>query len=225
MDFGSASTATADNANATPIALGINTRITDDILRVGLNYKISPNATASSDDKSESSHKSRKPKTQAEAIWTWTGLYFGGHVGYSSGWVSNALVDANPAISPTTTAPTFGSMFGGFQAGYNYLLPSGLVLGTEADVSFPNFFDNGLAAGLGTAEGTAVTDQVDYVATVRGRVGYAVGQWLVYATGGYAWSQARLGETPGLLADEDRVLRTHTGWAAGTGVEVAIAAD
>ena len=59
----------------------------------------------------------------------------------------------------------------------------------------------------------------------RLRVGYAVGQWLVYATGGYAWSQARLGETPGLLADEDRVLRTHTGWAAGTGVEVAIAAD
>jgi len=99
------------------------------------------------------------------------------------------------------------------------------VLGVEADVSFPNFFDNGLAAGLGTAEGTAVTDQVDYVATLRGRLGYAVGHWLVYATGGFAWSQARLGETPGILADQDRVLRTHTGWAAGMGAEVAIAAD
>jgi high affinity Mn2+ porin len=139
--------------------------------------------------------------------------------------VNNTLIDANPAVGPTTSAPTFGSMYGGFQAGYNYLLPSRLLLGVEADVSFPNFLENGLAAGLGTAEGTAVTDQVDYVATVRGRVGYAVGQWLVYATGGYAWSQARLGETPGLLADEDRVLRTHTGWAAGMGAEVAIAAD
>ena len=226
MDFGSASTATADNADATPIALGINTRITDDILRVGLNYRINPGATAASEDKTDSSGKSRKTsKTPAEAVWIWTGLYFGGHVGYSRGWVNNTLIDANPAVGPTTTTPTFGSMFGGFQAGYNYLLPSRLVLGAEADVSFPNFFDNGLAAGLGTAEGTAVTDQVDYVATVRGRMGYAFGHWLVYATGGFAWSQARLGETPGLLADEDRVMRRHTGWAAGMGAEVAIAAD
>jgi opacity protein-like surface antigen len=225
LDFGSASTATADPLNATPIALGINTRITDDIVRAGLNYRISPGATAASDDKTSSSGKSRKTRSPAEAVWTWTGLYIGGHVGYSRGWMSDTLVDANPAISPTTTAPTFGSMFGGFQAGYNYLLPSRIVLGVETDVSFPNFFDNGLAAGLGTAEGTAVTDQVDYVATLRGRLGYAVGHWLVYATGGFAWSQARLGETPGLLADQDRVLRTHTGWAAGMGAEVAIAAD
>ena len=104
-------------------------------------------------------------------------------------------------------------------------MPSRVLLGVEADVSFPEFFENGLIAGLGTAEGTAVTDQVDYVATLRGRLGYAVGHWLIYATGGFAWSQARFGETPGLLADEDRVLRTRTGWTAGMGAEVAIAAD
>jgi high affinity Mn2+ porin len=226
LDFGSASTATADYANATPIAVGINTRITNDILRLGVNYRINPGAAPASDEKTDDSGKSRKAsKTPAEAVWTWTGLYFGGHVGYSRGWVSNTLVDANPAINPTISAPTFGSMLGGFQAGYNYLLPSRVLLGVEADVSFANFLDNGLAAGLGTVEGTAVTDQVDYVATLRGRLGYAAGHWLVYATGGYAWSQARLGETPGLLADEDRVLRTHTGWAAGMGAEVAIAAD
>jgi high affinity Mn2+ porin len=139
--------------------------------------------------------------------------------------VSNTLVDSNPVINPTISAPTFGSLYGGFQAGYNYLLPSRVLLGVEADVSFPEFFENGLIAGLGTAEGTAITDQVDYVATVRGRLGYAAGHWLIYATGGFAWSQARFGETPGLLADEDRVLRTRTGWTAGMGAEVAIAAD
>jgi len=131
--------------------------------------------------------------------------------------VSNTLFDASPAINPTTSAPTFGSLYGGFQIGYNYLLPSRLVLGVEADVSFPEFFEEGLVAGLGTSQGTAVTDQIDYVATLRGRLGYAFGHWLIYATGGFAWSQARLGETPGLLADEDRVLRTRTGWAAGMG--------
>jgi high affinity Mn2+ porin len=226
LDFDSASTAAADPLNATPLLLGLNTRITDDILRIGLNYKIDPSAVAASGDKAAASGKSRKTdKTPAEAVWTWTGLYFGGHVGYSRGWVSNTLFDANPAINPTTSAPTFGSMYGGFQAGYNYLLPSRLLLGVEADASFPNFFEDGLAAGLGTAQGTAVTDQVDYVATLRGRLGHAAGHWLVYATGGFAWSQARLGETPGIVADKDRVLRTHTGWAAGIGAEVAIAAD
>ena len=226
MDFGSASTATTDPLNATPLALGLNARITDDILRLGLNYKLDPSTTTASGDKTDSSGKASKvKKATAEAVWTWTGLYFGGHVGYSRGWVSNTLFDANPAINPTTSAPTFGGLYGGFQIGYNYLLPSRLLLGVEADVSFPEFFEQGLVAGLGTAEGTAVTDQIDYVATLRGRLGYAFGHWLIYATGGFAWSQARLGETPGLLADEDRIIRTRTGWAAGMGAEVAIAAD
>jgi high affinity Mn2+ porin len=226
LDFGSASTAAVDPVNATPLLLGINTRITDDVLRVGLNYKIDPSTTAASRDKSDSSGKSPKTnKTPVEAVWTWTGLYFGGHVGYSRGWVNNTLFDANPAISPTTSAPTFGSLYGGLQLGYNYLLPSRLLLGVEGDVSFPEFFEAGLVAGLGTSQGTAVTDQIDYVASLRGRLGYAFGHWLIYATGGLAWSQARLGETPGLLADEDRIIRTRTGWAAGMGTEMAIAAD
>jgi high affinity Mn2+ porin len=225
LDFGSASTATADPVNATPIGLGIATRIRDDVLRVGLNYKIDARSTASSENDKTGASKSAKPsRTPAETVWTWTGLYLGGHVGYSRGSVSNTLVDTNPMIK-TMSAPTFGGMYGGFQVGYNHLLPSSIVVGAEADISFPNFFEDGLAAGLGTAEGTAVTDQVDYVATLRGRIGYAFGHWLVYATGGYAWSQARLGETPGLLADKDRVIRTHTGWAAGVGTEAAIAAD
>ena len=223
LDLGSVSMTAADALNARPIGLGINARITDDLLRLGLNYKLGPTASA---DKMNNSDKSRATyKTLAQAVWTWTGLYFGGHVGYSRGWVSNTLFDANPAVNPTTTAPTFGSLYGGFQTGFNYLLPSRLLLGVEADVSFPEFFEEGLVAGLGTSQGTAVTDQIDYVATLRGRLGYAFGHWLIYATGGFAWSQARLGETPGLLADEDRVLRTRTGWAAGMGAEVAIAAD
>src|SRR5262249_250712 len=107
LNFGNASTATADPLNATPIALGINTRITDDILRLGLNYRINPGATAATSDKGDSPRKSGKTsKTPAEAVWTWTGLYVGGHVGYSRGWVSNTLVDTNPAIIPATTAPT-----------------------------------------------------------------------------------------------------------------------
>src|SRR3974390_1802320 len=106
------------------------------------------------------------------------------------------MIDAN--LNAQSSAPTFGDLYGGFQGGFNYLVPSRLRLGVEADVSFPEVLEPGLAAGLGTSAGPAVSEQVDYVATLRGRLGYAFGHWLVYATGGFAWSQARLGETPGL---------------------------
>jgi high affinity Mn2+ porin len=226
LDLGSASTTAADPLNAAPTLLGLNTRIADDILRVGLNYKIGPGAASASGDKADNSGKSRKISMSAvDAVWIWTGAYFGGHVGYNRGWASNTLFDTNPSIRPTTTAPAFGTMYGGFQTGYNYQLPSRLVLGVEADVSFPNFLEDGLIGALGTSQATTVIDRIDYIATFRGRLGYAGDHWLVYATGGFAWSQARLAENPGITADEDRVLRRRTGWTAGIGAEVAVAAD
>jgi high affinity Mn2+ porin len=226
LDFGHASTTAADPLNATPILLGLNSRITDDILRVGLNYKINPGAPSVSGDKNDNSGKSRKTSMSAvDAVWMWTGGYFGGHVGYNRGWASNTLFDTNPAIRPATTAPAFGAMYGGFQTGYNHQLSSHVVLGVEADVSFPNFLEDGLIGALGTSQATTVIDRIDYLATLRGRLGYAGGHWLLYATGGLAWSQARLAENPGITADEDRVLRRRTGWAAGLGAELAVATD
>jgi high affinity Mn2+ porin len=59
--------------------------------------------------------------------------------------------------------------------------------------------------------------------TLRGRVGYAFDHWMVYATGGFAWSLGRFLQTPGVVDDTDRVLHLHTGWTAGAGTEVAIA--
>jgi high affinity Mn2+ porin len=52
---------------------------------------------------------------------------------------------------------------------------------------------------------------------IRGRVGYTLDHWLFYATGGFAWSQARF------LEDSSSILRMRTGWALGAGAELAIA--
>ena len=59
--------------------------------------------------------------------------------------------------------------------------------------------------------------------TLRGRIGYAPGHWLFYATGGLAWSYDRqtLTQTATGTA-EDRFLYRF-GWAAGLGIETAIA--
>jgi len=154
-----------------------------------------------------------------QAAYDWTGFYVGGHVAYGLGHAHSTLSEPNP-ISKRNS---FGSLYGGLQAGYNYVLPSRLYLGAEADITFPDFLENGEIFGGSTVKGTSVTDRIDYVGTFRGRFGYALDHWLVYGTGGFAWSQARFIENPGIVNDEDKVIRTRMGWALGFGAEVAIA--
>src|SRR4051812_47682916 len=69
------------------------------------------------------------------AQFNWTGLYVGGHVGYSRGDARFTIFD--PAPGPS--ANRFGGLFAGVHAGYNYVLPSRILLGVEADISFPNY--------------------------------------------------------------------------------------
>jgi high affinity Mn2+ porin len=151
------------------------------------------------------------------AKYDWSGFYVGGHVGYDRGYGANTLFDPNP----TTANSSFGSLFGGMQFGYNYRLPSRLLLGIEGDFSFPNFLDNGIVASRSTPAG-ALTERLDFVSTLRGRAGYAFDHWLFYATGGLAWSQARFLEESSSTGNEDKVLRMRRGWALGAGAELAI---
>jgi high affinity Mn2+ porin len=157
-------------------------------------------------------------KVQAPADFDWSGFYVGGHVGYSRGYGRNMLSD--PAA--TSDGSSFGSLFGGAQFGYNHLLPSRLLFGIEADISFPNYLDDGIVASRLTAAG-AVTEKLDFVSTLRGRAGYAFDHWLLYATGGLARSQARLVEASVSTGNDDKILRMRQGWALGAGAELAIA--
>ncbi len=152
------------------------------------------------------------------SVFDWTGLYIGAHAGFSRG--SSTAVLADPATS--TSSNSFSGMIGGVQAGYNYQLPSGMLLGMEADMTFPNYLtSNSVVSSLATAR-SDVTEQWDYVGTARGRVGYVAGPWLVYATGGLAWAGERFLNTPAIGSDE-KTLHTRLGWAAGGGVEYAFA--
>jgi hypothetical protein len=84
------------------------------------------------------------------ANYDWSGLYVGGHVGYGRGYRRNTLSDPNP----TAASSSFGSLFGGLQFGYNYLLPSRLLVGIEGDISFPNYLDDGIVASRSTPSST-----------------------------------------------------------------------
>jgi high affinity Mn2+ porin len=149
----------------------------------------------------------------------WTGFYVGGHVGYGRGRANTTLSD--PA--PSGGSNSFGGLFGGAQFGYNYLLTSRVLLGVEADISFPNYLSADDVAASRTGAASDVAHKIDYIATLRGRLGYAFDRWMVYGTGGLAWTQARFEQTPGVSDDQNEILRRLTGWTAGAGAEVAIA--
>lgn len=151
----------------------------------------------------------------------WSGFYAGGHLGYGRGHSNDSFAD--PVIAGPNKA--LGSLFGGVQLGYNHVLNSGMLLGVEGDLSFPNFLSaDDVVRSRYTAQGL-LAEKIDYVGRLRGRLGYAFDNWLVYGTGGFAWSHARFIETNDLTGDEDKVLRTRTGWVVGAGAEVAIAPD
>jgi high affinity Mn2+ porin len=153
-----------------------------------------------------------------QPVYDWTGLYFGAHAGFGRGHSNAALSD--PSIA--TTSNSFGGPIGGLQIGYNVQLPSRIVLGFEADVSFQNYIDgNSVISTLATAK-SYVVEQMDFVGTARGRLGYAAGPWLFYATGGLAFAGERYLNTPSIGNDEKK-LSMRLGWAAGGGVEYAFA--
>ena len=153
-----------------------------------------------------------------QTTFDWTGSYIGAHAGFGRG-ASNAVL-TDPATGATSNV--FDGMIAGVQAGYNYRLASGLLLGVEADISLPNYLtSNSVVSSIATAR-SDVTEQWDYVATARGRVGYAAGPWFAYATGGLAWAGERFLNSPANGTDE-KVLNTRLGWAAGGGLEYAFA--
>ena len=78
----------------------------------------------------------------------WTGFYAGVHYGYAAGssrWSATQSGATTPSLSGSLDmfnafdAPQgTGSYLHGLQGGYNYMLPSRVVIGAEADVSFPS---------------------------------------------------------------------------------------
>jgi outer membrane immunogenic protein len=103
-------------------------------------------------------------------------------------------------------ANTQSGFIGGGQIGYNYQYGSNIVLGVEADIQGTNTRGSGRTGGANVIDsnnfytyqdqvssvgGTALQAGVDWLGTVRGRVGYLFTPTLLtYVTGGFAYGGA-----------------------------------
>ena len=138
-------------------------------------------------------------------VFSWTGFYAGGQVGYGFG---------RDTLNGLTTANPHGFVAGG-HVGYNFAgFPGlgtglgGLLFGVEGDAMGTDYKDT---IGL-------VTLRQSFDATARGRVGIAVDRALFFATGGAAFTQFN----ESYPATFTSVSKSRVGWVVGGGVEYAI---
>ena len=171
-------------------------------------------------------------------VFTWTGAYFGINAGYiTSTKDSVTTVGVFPVNTGVITGNRPGLLrlpqdgfTGGGQIGYNYQFTpgAGVVVGIEADASYTDMSRTrgfrGTAGGISTYR-----ESLDYLGTVRGRLGYAFDRTLVYATGGFAYGdETRRGlyqTAAGVPSFFGSRSRTDTGYAAGAGIEYALPTD
>jgi len=143
-----------------------------------------------------------KAPAAAIAINNWTGFYIGAMGGYAQ-----------------ENSSDLGRLSGGFAggtAGYNWQ-NGNLVFGLEADAAWAD-----VGATVGILPGlVSVNDTIRSMGTVRGRLGYAFDQVLLYGTGGYAWADNRITATALGVSISDS--QFHSGWTVGAGVEVMFA--
>jgi outer membrane immunogenic protein len=180
---------------------------------------------------------------------TWTGLY----AGFNGGWGWSNTHDNTLTLSPTvppgalgvfipTTSGVGGNnnnangpVFGG-QLGYNYQAGT-WVFGVEGDIDGANI--RNAQAGtitlgpLGAVGSGFINVKQEWLASIRGRLGYTWGPGMIYVTGGGAWTSLKAdgGTTVASAIPGGAFLETGTfsesktlsGWVVGAGYEYMIA--
>ena len=201
------------------------------------------------------------PIPMAPAAFSWTGFYIGANVGGAwtpnngggsdfgplfPGFIVLAPQAAIPTVFPGQLAALGGSgrssgVIGGGQAGYNWQVNQ-FVLGVEADAVGTGLNGSSATATrtfgppliLATVNQTVTVDfgHIDWMASFRGRAGFAVDRALFYVTGGAAvagigGSTTTVINGPGIAIPAGTFLAsnggssTRWGWTVGGGIEWA----
>jgi outer membrane immunogenic protein len=174
----------------------------------------------------------------------WSGLYLGFHGGW--GWASNQSGTASSMapglpISPfeAVTLPLNSSgAIAGAQLGYNWQFANRWILGIEGDASgtglkasqsAPTFSGLGVCAVPGAPCGAVtMTESVNWLATVRGRLGATFGPGLAYVTGGVAFANVDYSANASQVFPVASTFypstfsSTKAGWAFGLGYEAML---
>jgi outer membrane immunogenic protein len=175
------------------------------------------------------------PPPPPPAIYDWTGIYVGGHIG------GGMLVDSvsQNGLSPngfnlaSTGDLRPAGVIGGAQVGANYEFAPWVVglegSWTESAITGGTLISCGSPClfGATTIVSERFTSNAQWFAALTGRVGYAVNDWLFYGKAGGAWM--RVAYTEDLLTTNGGVTAAtqvfddnRTGFTVGAGMEIGL---
>lgn len=176
----------------------------------------------------------KAPASPLGASYNWSGIYAGLNAGW--GWVRDrgntfcidptGVVNGFGCVSNAIAGPQIDGdgFIGGGQIGYNWQVNQ-WVFGVEADIqgadikgSVDIIFNTGEGPGRFVAH-----EKLNWLGTVRGRVGWAWDRLLIYGTGGFAYGGVDVDQNTifPTVQYPSSVSMTKTGWTAGGGLEWA----
>jgi outer membrane immunogenic protein len=169
-------------------------------------------------------------------VWSWAGWYVGGNLGGTWAHASDTVnfapaAAAGPAgASLGLPALNAGTFMGGAQVGYNWQVGH-VVYGLEASADGHNWNASQTltAFALGTlfVPGDTFSVQSNWHANFLGRLGYAWGPTLLYATGGLALTGVNVSSSLVVFGRDPATAgssyQTVAGGTLGAGIEYAFA--
>jgi len=193
------------------------------------------------------------PPPPPPPVFTWAGVYLGATLGYAAGF-HNFQENSDPygingrgGLFNQSGQHQSGGVAGGPEIGVNFQTGS-FVYGLEADVnwttaklnnnnSYPYPYNNSsFYSSYTDTYFNNSTDRLNYLGTVRGRIGLAFDRTLIYFTGGLAYGNVHNSRSYGenysytyvggsYYDYTDSVYNSSTtkiGWVVGGGVEYAL---
>lgn len=146
------------------------------------------------------------PWTSYTPEFSWAGAYFGVHG-------AAALGTSRDSDEPDIP---IGGQYVGAQVGFNALVAGSLILGIEGGYSASSI--HGFIQYIDTDDALlgdlTLTEDINWIASLRGRVGLPMGNWMPYLTAG--WAHVDSTRTTGEL---QTLTLGHSGWTVGAGVE------
>lgn len=163
------------------------------------------------------------PMTDSQYVTDWSGIYIGGKLGgvwSDINWSQDLSVFNAGGAAPPGADVSFGpSGFAGGVFGGANLQMGQWIFGAEL-----SYVGTGLSESITSpffpATDTFKTD-IDWLATIEGRIGYSWNRTLVFGKGGWAAGNASLSmvnSATGVTASTDEFV---DGWTIGGGVEYA----
>ncbi|MGA9216541.1 MAG: outer membrane protein [Methylocella sp.] len=149
-------------------------------------------------------------------VFTWSGLYMGGQIGYA--WGSDPIDVTVDGVTDAFFNTKPQGVIGGAHLGYNLQIGP-WVAGLEGTV------DGTSVNGTRNSEGGFVTMSTNAAVqgSIRARLGVAFDRVLIYGTGGAAFAGITNDYSVGFpffLQESDT--KTRSGWTVGGGLEYAV---